>query len=616
MTHLFHFALSPVQSFIAQARKAQDLYAGSRILSELARAAAKKAKENDIELIFPVNLDCRSFPNRFIGQISGNFDFGVLQEKGRLVEEAVQTAFKTLAEEALDTVRLSPPKGFDDQIKDYFDLNWFFYEIEGAYDAKTYNKTAAMAAALKNVRLLGNQGDEKARTGRKCSLDGTHNALFFGKGSNENYIKSNGAKIVREGAWLDPNEGLSAISLTKRAYKDTGRSFPSTAKVALSHQMNALEGKALNALRTYQKLFSAGFIQACTDLVAAGELQNLEFSMNDPEWRTEFDEQLLYEENLTPNNVPNPRQLEIAKKLQKQLAPKLTHKYYALIAFDGDKMGELLSGARRKDPNGDLAAFQKKVSEQLIEFSNWIYQNLDNQNDQSQNGKMDVVYAGGDDFLGFVNLSDLFGVVKKLREKFKELVSDPLQADVNDEITFSMGIAIAHYKEPLSMVLQTTRDMEKSAKTKGERNAFAIAALKHSGDNHQTYFQWGNQGESSKWVALEALVEAFQNDCSETFARSLEREFYLLSKAGKMENYDLFSTELSRLIGRSLEKTSTIKPNDLKNIVLEFFKREEKKLKKSTVEVANGLEAVNIALFLKRKNKREKQTAKQHGHQD
>ena len=33
--YLFLFTISPVQSFIAQARKTQDLYAGSRILSDI-----------------------------------------------------------------------------------------------------------------------------------------------------------------------------------------------------------------------------------------------------------------------------------------------------------------------------------------------------------------------------------------------------------------------------------------------------------------------------------------------------------------------------------------------------------------------------------------------------
>lgn len=45
MEHLFLFTISPVQSFIAQARKTQDLYAGSLLLSELIDFAIHELKK-------------------------------------------------------------------------------------------------------------------------------------------------------------------------------------------------------------------------------------------------------------------------------------------------------------------------------------------------------------------------------------------------------------------------------------------------------------------------------------------------------------------------------------------------------------------------------------------
>ncbi|NPA53826.1 MAG: hypothetical protein GXO21_04085 [Aquificae bacterium] len=41
--YLFIFTITPVQSFIAQARKTRDLHAGSRILSELIKKANRKS---------------------------------------------------------------------------------------------------------------------------------------------------------------------------------------------------------------------------------------------------------------------------------------------------------------------------------------------------------------------------------------------------------------------------------------------------------------------------------------------------------------------------------------------------------------------------------------------
>lgn len=46
-------AVGPVQSMIAAARKSRDLWSGSALLSELAKACALSLKENNAELIFP-----------------------------------------------------------------------------------------------------------------------------------------------------------------------------------------------------------------------------------------------------------------------------------------------------------------------------------------------------------------------------------------------------------------------------------------------------------------------------------------------------------------------------------------------------------------------------------
>jgi len=53
MRYLFAVSVGPVQSFIAAARKVRDLHAGSWILSETAKAAAKRLVEAHGELVFP-----------------------------------------------------------------------------------------------------------------------------------------------------------------------------------------------------------------------------------------------------------------------------------------------------------------------------------------------------------------------------------------------------------------------------------------------------------------------------------------------------------------------------------------------------------------------------------
>jgi len=72
-------------------------------------------------------------------------------------------------------------------------------------------------------------------------------------------------------------------------------------------------------------------------------------------------------------------------------------------------------GATRKI-KGNLKEFHKKLSEKLLDFGKWATDYL-----TAPLGK--TVYAGGDDFLGFVNLKHLFSVMKELRSKFDEIVN-------------------------------------------------------------------------------------------------------------------------------------------------------------------------------------------------
>jgi CRISPR-associated protein Cmr2 len=51
MRNLLLFTIGPVQSFISQARKTQDLYAGSKLLSVLIGEAIKFVGEDN--MIFP-----------------------------------------------------------------------------------------------------------------------------------------------------------------------------------------------------------------------------------------------------------------------------------------------------------------------------------------------------------------------------------------------------------------------------------------------------------------------------------------------------------------------------------------------------------------------------------
>lgn len=69
MKHLLLFTITPVQSFIAEARKVSDLAAGSQLLSQLISDAMQYLIDRNIssedDIIFP-SRTIDSKPNRFL----------------------------------------------------------------------------------------------------------------------------------------------------------------------------------------------------------------------------------------------------------------------------------------------------------------------------------------------------------------------------------------------------------------------------------------------------------------------------------------------------------------------------------------------------------------------
>lgn len=526
--YLFLFTIGPVQSFIKQARKTRDLYAGSQMLSELvaegieACKQSAKAHEAVVVRIFPRFKQSdkpESLPNRFIVKIDFQTEPSATQLRALAsnseggVEHAVRECFRKMVKEALKNAGVTtPPKGFWQQIAQHLDIHWAFQPVGTDGYKSAYLALERLLGSVKNVRPFGQyqyqDGVPFGERGRKCSLDGENNALFFGHGSNKNHMNHNGVVVIET---ANENEGLSAVSFVKRYWKEV--KFPSTAGIA-----------------TMNLNFDDEFKPECLLLHFNGT--------------SNVDEQLYFEENITEQYF---RKNGLSKSIPKLPKIRDAHKeifggkrlcsYYALLAFDGDSMGKWLSGA--KLPEGtDLEAFHQKLSQRLSAFAEKAKAIVDD----TKRGK--TIYAGGDDYLGFINLQYLFETVKELREEFHEIVNGG-EADM--KLTFSAGIVVAHYKEPLGMVVQKARDMEKAAKEQGDRNAFGLAVLKASGEVQQTVYEWDKDKDSldgcSNWEALKVVFEGLKEEVySNKFVMNL-------------------TTELHRLAGIELDEVDEQTPN-------------------------------------------------------
>lgn len=597
-TYLFLFTVGPVQSFIKQARKTRDLYAGSQMLSALVAegmkvcqqaATSQGAKVTHIFPHYEPDKEARSLPNRFIVKIdfltepsdtqlrtlAGNKEGGV--------EFAVRKCFRGMAEKALKNAGITaPPVGFWPQINQHLDIHWAFQSIGTEGYKWAYLSLERLLGSVKNVRPFEQYqyqaGVPFGERGRKCSLDGENNALFFGNGSNKKYVDSNSGIHVET---ANENEGLSAVSFVKRYWKEVR--FPSTAGIA-----------------TMNLNFDDGFKPDCLLLYFNGA--------------SNVDEQLYFEENLTEQYFRKNGLTEYIAKLSsirdthKQIfASKKLCSYYALIAFDGDSMGKWLSGASLRDGT-DLEDFHEKLSGRLSGFAEKAKKIVDDEN----RGK--TIYAGGDDYLGFINLQHLFEVVQELREEFHREVNMN-EGKEERQLTFSAGIVVAHYKEPLGMVVQKARDMEKAAKEQGSRNAFGLAVLKASGEVQQTVYKWDKDEDSlydcSNWEALKGVFEGLSTETySNKFVTNLTTELYQLAGID-LDEIDAqtpnskavtegVKLEVKRLVGKAKNPMRNISDEDEKKMVNQVC---ELSNKACPPETQNFTHALQIADFLHRKIK-------------
>ena len=561
---LFLFTIGPVQSFISQARKTQDFYMGSFILSYFTFIAMKKVIENygPTSIIYPdlykqplmdwflknkkgleiKNFDKRNItlptiPNRFVA-IIGTTDEGEIKNLVNCMKKKIKDEIKNAIEEIFENLKIelsdnqkkilenqisdfpqtywvaiSWKKGNNDlqidDLKDFFTdeklNNWKklhnFAKEKGEFPPNIgfiyqliYTALEKSIGARKNLREF----EQKEEAGRKCSVCGERNVLFYRDEENplfildnlkyfyygkkekkeNNIIKLNKEKITYK--ILGSKEGLCTLCFFKRTFeiylenrvdkeifKDF--SFPSTAEVACSDFKE--KAKDLPEFKEYEDEFFEYISVPYLKIKSLPKLKMIETL--EGSW--------FYEENLTEKKFIKELGIEISsekiKKL-KELLRKIYDKigkpnsYYALIYLDGDNMGKWLSGELlpeiqyaynsevwNKMPNefkeGKKEKNNKNKEEGLIQLApkkiltpaihsaistalrNYTIEFVKKIIEEEHLGKL--IYAGGDDVLAFVNLKDLLDVIEKLRWAFSGQIKfedGKIYVDINNTSGF------------------------------------------------------------------------------------------------------------------------------------------------------------------------------------
>ncbi|MBN1224821.1 MAG: hypothetical protein JXB23_16355, partial [Candidatus Aminicenantes bacterium] len=194
--HLFLYTIGPVQSFIAAARKTQDLWAGSYLLSHLVQAGLSRLNEKapSSETIFPVDMshagpvNMALMPNRFQVCIEGMDEDGI-KALGKTLTETIEKEFADIVRFGIS--RLSEIDEVADfskrQIKDFLETFWVAvpYSDSADYEGQ-YAAIESALAGRKNLRLFEQPEPEASL---KCSLCGEREAMHPSQISRVSAVK-------------------------------------------------------------------------------------------------------------------------------------------------------------------------------------------------------------------------------------------------------------------------------------------------------------------------------------------------------------------------------------------------------------------------------------------
>lgn len=248
-------AITPVQDFIKEARKTQDMYCGSILLSAMSQAMLRKLSTcNGAEIIYPVNV---SGPTPMAQELLVTNEMLALvhdaseDDAARYAQESCQAGLKyfsdvankvkgSLQQEKIFTA--SELSGWDEQIQAQFHSAWAIQKVEEPDNHQSLatdigKVKALLGSAKKSYLFAGYLGS--------CVPKCTVCAQWESMGSKDFWHKEFSQRTAARGLQylFEKNERLCAVCLTKRLAPKWGfittdrlEAFPSTFSIACAEQ--------------------------------------------------------------------------------------------------------------------------------------------------------------------------------------------------------------------------------------------------------------------------------------------------------------------------------------------------------------------------------------------
>lgn len=431
MRYLLTLSIGPVQDFIAAARRTADLQAGSQLLQQLAMHLAQHIQGKGGTLIFPASAE-QPGPNKVVATIETDDPAAFAQQ---LHEVAVQWLWQQWqsARERMPNVPLDEHLA-EEQIKQFLEFYAAWVPLNGDYAQARHQAERLLAGrkALRDFRQV------PCRPGRpKSPLDP----------SRDTVLKLDAGLRIPEQAQQEPlflkrTEYLDAVSMLKRLKGEKG--VPSTSYMAAQAILPIADQQAVTELE-----------RIADNAPGAVDIGDLMFPTRVQEEVEEGEPRLsrYLKDRLTEID-------QLRRQILDSLSPRLSEcpSYYAILAADGDRMGQCISAQRDMDSHRRLSAALAEVAEEMKKVVN------------QHHGY--TVYAGGDDLLAFLPVNQILSCACELAAAFRKAM-EPFRGGSSEAGTLSIGVAIVHRMEMLQQSLEWAREAEREAKR--WRNAIAIA---------------------------------------------------------------------------------------------------------------------------------------------